>query len=131
MTVEIAQSNGLYRTTMWCWRCIRDAEHRSRAAAGAVDGAESAPVSVASTVHASAHDVLPNRFHQLVQEHFNLMERALHEDDTILVPLIDDFMQRCRTYQAQLEEPTLTQRLEGHLQYWNTFLQALNQSGSV
>jgi hypothetical protein len=56
------------------------------------------------------------------------MERALHEEDTALVPLIEDFIQRCRLCQAQLENPEKSQRLTGHLQYWTAFLKALHQA---
>jgi hypothetical protein len=35
-------------------------------------------------------------------------------------------MERCRRYQNQAEIPEQGQRLAGHLQYWETFLKALN-----
>jgi hypothetical protein len=37
-------------------------------------------------------------------------------------------MERCRLYQTQAEIPEQGQRLAGHLQYWETFLKALNAS---
>ena len=73
---------------------------------------------------------VPNHFQALVQEHTALMERAIHEDDTVLVPLIEDFMQRCRSSQVQVEHAEHRQRLTGHLQYWEAFLNAPNQSTS-
>ena len=45
-----------------------------------------------------------------------------------LVPAIQDFMERCRLYQAQSEISEQCQRLAGYLQYWETFLKALNAS---
>jgi hypothetical protein len=56
------------------------------------------------------------------------MDRAMHEDDAVLVPLIEDFMQRCRACHDQLQTPEQAQRLRGHLQYWDAFLKALQQS---
>jgi hypothetical protein len=69
-----------------------------------------------------------NDFHRLIQEHLDLMDRALQEDDGVIVPLIDDFMDRCRTDRDQLDHPEQAQRLSGHLHYWDTFLQALRRS---
>ena len=63
-----------------------------------------------------------------MQEHVQLMDRALYDDETLVVPAIQDFMERCRLYQTQLEIPEQCQRLAGHLQYWETFLKALNAS---
>jgi hypothetical protein len=67
-------------------------------------------------------------FQQFMQEHLQLMDRALYDDETILVPAIQDFIERCRLYQTQVEMPEQCQRLTGHLQYWETFLNALNAS---
>jgi hypothetical protein len=127
-TVEIIQGSGLRRTTVWCWPCIQDAEHRSQAAEETVTTGALEREGVLHTAHATGSEVPPADFRQLVHEHFGLMERALHEDETILVPLIAAFMQRCHTYQTHLKEPALAQRLAGHLQYWHAFLQALQQS---
>jgi hypothetical protein len=63
-----------------------------------------------------------------MQEHVQLMDRALYDDETLVVPAIQDFMERCRLYQTQCEIPEQCQRLAGHLQYWETFLKALNAS---
>jgi len=54
------------------------------------------------------------------------MDRALCDEEAILVPLIEDFMARCRVYQTHLDMPEQRKRLTGHLQYWETFLKALN-----
>jgi hypothetical protein len=70
----------------------------------------------------------PGGFHQLVQEHIDLMDRAIHEEDAILVPLIESFMERCRSYQQRLDNPEQTQRLMAHLQYWEAFLKALREA---
>lgn len=104
--VDIFRDGHLQRRTAWCLRCVADAEQRSRPA---------------------AQDVSPDSFQHLVQEHLALMDRALHEADTVLVPLIEDFMQRCQAQQQQ-ESPTQAQRLAAHLQYWAAFLKALNQT---
>jgi hypothetical protein len=69
----------------------------------------------------------PGDFQQCIQEHLHLMERALHEDEAVLVAAIEDFLQRCRLLQAQQDISERVQRLQGCLQYWETFLQALNQ----
>jgi hypothetical protein len=71
---------------------------------------------------------LTDGFQQLVQEHTQLMDRAIQEDDAVLVPLIEAFMTRCRTYQQRQEAPEQTRRLSGFLQYWEAFLKALKQS---
>ena len=70
----------------------------------------------------------PDIFQQCMQEHLQLMDRALYDEETLVVPAIQDFMKRCRLYQAQTEIPEQHQRLTGHLQYWETFLQTLNAS---
>lgn len=127
--VEICHTSALRRTTVWCRRCIAEAEQRSRLvpiAAGddsLPDVAVDSPSQLVLTAHAT-----PGDFQQLAQEHMQLMERALHEEDTVLVPLIEDFMQRCGLCQAQLENPEQAQRLTGHQQYWAAFLRALHQS---
>jgi hypothetical protein len=126
--VEIVQGRDWRRTTVWCWRCVRDAEHRSQFPEETVAAGTLRPEGISQATEAGGSEAPPADFHQLVQEHFDLMERALHEDEAILVPLIDAFMQRCHTYQAHLKAPHLAQRLAGHLQYWQAFLQALRQS---
>jgi hypothetical protein len=69
----------------------------------------------------------PEDFQQCIQEHLHLMERALHEDEAVLVAAIEDFLQRCRLLQTQQDISARVQRLQGCLQYWETFLRALNQ----
>jgi hypothetical protein len=69
----------------------------------------------------------PEDFQQCIREHSHLMERALHEDEAVLVAAIEDFLRRCRLLQAQQDMPERVQRLQGCLQYWETFLRALNQ----
>lgn len=82
---------------------------------------------------ASASDRLSDNeadehYQQIVQEHVELMERALREDDAILVPIVEAFMERCLRYQQQATIPEQANRLLGHAQYWQAFLKALNQS---
>jgi hypothetical protein len=127
-TVEIVQGSGLRCMTVWCWPCIQDAEHRSQAAEETVTTGALGPEGIPYIAQATGSEVPPADFRQLVHEHFGLMERALHEDETVLVPLIDAFVQRCHTYQTHLKEPALAQRLAGHVHYWQAFLQTLQQS---
>ena len=127
--VEIYRHDRLCCLTVWCLRCIDEAERRSQphGTALATEGAapawhrvdrEERPSSLSSA----------ETFQQFMQEHLQLMDRALYDDDTSLVPAIQDFIERCRLYQAKLEIPEQCQRLTGHLQYWATFLNALNAS---
>ncbi len=128
LLVEIYRGNGLHRTTLWCASCIRAAEQRSQAADDRGEHG-TADLSAAFQFTSPAPDTHgSDDFHRLIQEHLNLMDRALQEDDNIIVPLIDDFMARCRTHRDQLDHPAHVQRLSGHLQYWDTFLQALRRS---
>jgi hypothetical protein len=130
-TVEIFKGRHLPKTTAWCLRCIADAEHRSQDTPARPGG-----VAIAVAAEAMAADLsriepgVPSHFQALVQEHTDLMERAIHEDDTVLVPLIEEFMQRCRASQTPSEPPEHRQRLTSHLQYWEAFLNALNRSHS-
>jgi len=125
--VEIYQSDNLRCMTVWCLRCIDEAEQRSQP-----HGISVAPV--ASTPVLDPIDVgerprpgpSSETFQQFMQEHLQLMDRALYDDEAILVPIIQDFMERCRLYQPHLEIPEQLKRLTGHLQYWETFLNALN-----
>jgi G:T/U-mismatch repair DNA glycosylase len=116
-SVEIYQHGTLCCLTVWCLRCIDEAEKRSQLHGTALD-LKQRPSPLASS------DVAQ----QLMQEHLQLMDRALYDEETLVVSAIHDFMERCRLYQTQLEIPEQCQRLAGHLQYWETFLQALNAS---
>ena len=115
--VEIYQHNTLCYLAVWCLRCIDEAEKRSQPHSTAIDR-EQRPSPPSSS----------NIFQQYMQEHVQLMDRALYDDETLVVPAIQDFMERCRLYQTKLEIPEQCQRLAAHLQYWETFLQALNAS---
>jgi hypothetical protein len=54
------------------------------------------------------------------------MDRALYDEEAMLIPVIHDFLERARLYQTHVENPEQGQRLAAHLQYWETFLKALN-----
>ncbi|HEY7495026.1 MAG TPA: hypothetical protein VIH59_28475, partial [Candidatus Tectomicrobia bacterium] len=95
MAVEIFCNGHLHRIAMWCVRCVEDAEQRSQPAQEQGNNASEALLQTTRMMP-------PAGFHQLVQEHIDLMDRAIHEEDTILVPLIEDFMARCRSYQQRL-----------------------------
>ena len=116
-SVEIYQHDNLCYLTVWCLRCIDEAEKRSQPPDTALNLAQyPSPLSSSDS------------FQQYMQEHVQLMDRALYDDETLVVPAIQDFMARCRLYQTQLEIPEQYQRLVGHLQYWEAFLKALNAS---
>jgi len=113
--------------TVWCLRCIAEAERRSQPPSPSGATVVSTPAS--DTVNRGERtSTVPSSetFQQLMQEHLQLMDRALYDDEAILIPVIQDFMERCRLYQTHLEIPEQCQRLTGHLQYWETFLKALN-----
>ena len=114
-SVEIYQHDNLCCLTVWCLRCIDEAEERSQPHGTAIDR-EQRPSPVPSS----------DPFQQFMQEHLQLMDRALYDDEALLIPVIQDFMERCRLYQRQLDIPEQCRRLTGHLQYWETFLKALN-----
>ena len=116
-SVEIYEHDTLCCLTVWCLRCIDEAEKRSQLQSTAMD-IQQRPSPLAS----------PDIFQQCMQEHLQLMDRALYDEETLVVPAIQDFMERCRLYQTQIAIPEQYQRLAGHLQYWETFLQALNAS---
>ena len=118
-SVEIYQHDNLCCLTVWCLRCIDEAEKRSQPHGTTID-IEQRPSPLSSS------DI----FQQYMQEHLQLMDRALYDEETLVVPAIQAFMERFRRYQTQTEIPEQGQRLAGHLQYWETFLKALNASSS-
>ena len=126
-SVEIYQHDSLCCLTVWCLRCIDEAERRSQPHGTAVVPEDSTPtLPTADMAERPSHVPSSDTFQQCMQEHLQLMDRALYDDDATLIPVIQDFMERCRLYQAQLALPEQCQRLTGHLQYWETFLKALN-----
>jgi hypothetical protein len=129
MTVEIYHGSQLQQTAVWCWRCIVDAEQRSQH--GTPHASAPLPSSMPITPLSSDTDSKETprvSIEILVQEHLQLMDRAMHEEDAVLVPLVEDFMLRCRAYHEKEPAAEHTQRLIGHLQYWEAFLKALQQS---
>jgi hypothetical protein len=116
-SVEIYQHDNLCCLTVWCLRCIDEAEKRSQPHGTALESQQHPSPLSSSEI-----------FQQFLQEHLQLMDRALYDEETFVVPAIQDFMERCRLYQTQAEIPEQCQRLTAHLQYWETFLQALNAS---
>ena len=128
-SVKIYQHDSLCYLTVWCVRCVDEAERRSQLHDAAVITGSAAPsLHTADMEEPPGHVPSSETFQQCMQEHLQLMDRALYDDETILVPVIQAFMERCRLYQTQLDTPEQCQRLTGHLQYWTTFLQALNSS---
>ena len=117
--------------TVWCLRCIDEAERRSQ-----LQDTSAVTESSTPTLHTTDMEECPrpgpssDPFQQFIQEQLQLMDRALYDDEALLIPVIQDFMERCRLYQRQLDIPEQCRRLTGHLQYWETFLKALNASSS-
>lgn len=125
--VEVMCSNGLQGTALWCFRCIQDTEDRSQM----IDDQTNlqVPRGVAFRTRDQISQEAPlSEFNAFIQEHLELMERALHEDDAMIVSLIEGFMQRCRSYQAKIDAPDEVERLTRHLSYWDAFLKAMRQS---
>lgn len=116
-TVEISQHDNLNCLTIWCLQCIDEAEKRSQPHDTALENHQR-PGPLSSS----------NILQQFMQEHLQLMDRALYDEEVFVVPAIQAFMERCRLYQSQVEIPEQGQRLARHLQYWETFLTALNAS---
>ena len=125
--VEIYQHDSLCCMTVWCLRCIDEAERRSQ-----LHGTSAVTEGSTPTLHTADMEARPSPvpssdpFQKFMQEHLQLMDRALYDDEALLRPVIQDFMERCRLYQRQLDIPEQCRRLTGHLQYWETFLKALN-----
>ncbi|MEE8301219.1 MAG: hypothetical protein V3S24_02175 [Candidatus Tectomicrobia bacterium] len=127
--VETYQDDHLHRVTIWCLRCIDETEKRSRAISTHESVSSDGHHDVDGPTDTVLAGIAPSEeFQQFMQEHSDLMERAIREDDDVLVPIVEDFMHRCHTYQQQTRVPEQAQRLLGHMQYWKAFLKALNQS---
>jgi hypothetical protein len=117
------------RTALWCHPCIREAEQRSLHADEGIDYQDLQAVDSSLP----SYDLwppaeTPGAFGALLQEHLSLMEEALlEEDDDTIASRINDFMARARTHLDSFDDPEQVQRLTTHLNYWQTFLKALNQ----
>ena len=128
-TVEIYQRDSLRCMTVWCFQCIDEAERRSQPHSTAVAPGVSTPaLDPLDGGERPRPAPSSETFQHLMQEHLQLMDHALYDDDAILIPIIDNFMERCRRYQPHLTMPEQLKRLTGHLQYWETFLKALHSS---
>lgn len=126
--VEIVRGNGLQRTVLWCESCIRAAEQRSQPTSAEYFNQAADALMPGAPIMSPAER--PNDdVQQIFQEHLNLMEHALQEDDDTIIPLVEDFVQRCETYHVELDDPDQVKRLAGHMKYWSTFLVTIKQSG--
>ncbi|MBM3223825.1 MAG: hypothetical protein FJZ47_08505 [Candidatus Tectomicrobia bacterium] len=123
-TVEIYQHDRLYGLAIWCLRCIQAAEQRSHISETWHDEPSVLPPPGAQHEEAMSQPS-PETFQGLVQEHLQLMDRALYDDETLLVPAVAAFLERCRISLDTIESPEHDQRLRGHVQYWETFLTTL------
>jgi hypothetical protein len=115
------------RTALWCQPCIHEAEQRSRYAAERIDVQDlQVAASVFKSYDLSRPEETTGAFGALLQEHLDLMEEALlEENDDAIASRISDFMDRGRAHLNRLDDPTQAQRLTTHLHYWQTFLKAL------
>ena len=126
--VEVCQSDTSRRQAVWCLRCVEEAEQRSTFLDNQMDTAPVvSPLQETFGPGDPPDDGLPDEYQRCMQEHLQMMERALHEEETVLVPSIAVFLQRCQALQEQLEVPEQIQRLQGCWQYWETFLRVLKQ----
>ena len=116
------------RTALWCQVCIREAEQRSQYAAEATDDQDLQDADATRLFRGIRQPAdATDTFGALLQEHFDLMEEALlEENDDAIASRISDFMARGRAHLDELNEPEQAQRLTTHLHYWQTFLRALN-----
>ncbi len=145
MPVDIQRGLAGHHTALWCYRCILEAEQRSTTLSQTLstlpeydaelpeDALEDADPPSRLAYPSFSDPALPGAtgpaddFQRCLQEHLALMGRALHEDDTILGMTVETFLQRCRALQERLAIPEQTQRLQGCIHYWETFVRALNQ----
>jgi hypothetical protein len=128
-SVEIYQHDRLCCLTVWCLQCINEAEKRSQPHGTALATEEATPVwHMVDREERPSPLASSDTLQHYMQEHLQLMDRALYDDETSLVPAIQDFIERCRLSQTTVEMPEQCQRLTGYLQYWETFLKALNAS---
>ncbi len=127
--IELYQDDRLRQVTVWCLRCIDEAEQRSQPTwPGEATAPELHARSPELTSCQHPEEVPGEAYQQFIQEHVDLMERALREDDSVLVPIVEDFLQRCLSFQHQVDIPEQATRILGNVQYWKAFLKALNQS---
>ncbi len=129
--VEILRGNGLHRTAMWCQRCIREAEHRSLDTDASIDTQDMHALTTLLSHEESPLEEATGIFGDLLEEHLELMEDALQEDDDAIATKIGNFMERCLAYCEQLDDPDQAKRLTNHLNYWRTFLRMLDQSNQT
>lgn len=127
--VETRHGNRCRRDTIWCLRCIDEAEQRSQ---GASPPETRHPETAAqpSTLPRRAAATTPKAtgLSELMREHIELMEQALHDSDDVLLPVVQDFMRRCRDYRQHSEAAEETERLSGHLRYWEAFMRAFHEA---
>ena len=127
--IEIYQDDCLRQVTVWCLRCIDEAEQRSQPTRLDAASVPDANAQCPELTHRPLLEEVPaDDYQQFMQAHTDLMERALQEEDAVLVPIVEDFLQRCLSFQHQVEIPAQANRIAGNVQYWKAFLKALNQS---
>lgn len=127
-SVELYAHERLYALAVWCLQCIDAATRRSQPLPEARETPDDIPrafpVVTSPTYTGPREGVDP--FPALMQEHLALMDRALYDEETVLLTVVQEFVERCQRYQPQAASPEQDQRLAGHIRYWQTFLQALH-----
>jgi hypothetical protein len=125
--IEISKGDMQRRKTVWCLRCVAEAEKRSWSAE--IDTPEDESVTlftgVADIPEMTGATPVHDSFQQLLLEHTYLMDQALHADEAVLIPRIKHYLEQCQDYQEYLDIPEHAQRLAGHQHYWEAFLKVL------
>jgi hypothetical protein len=84
------------------------------------------PLRPLATAEHASQPTASETFQALMQEHLQLMDRALYDDEAVLIPVVQAFIERCQLCQTTAENLEQGQRLTGHMHYWHAFLQTLN-----
>lgn len=125
-SVEIYEHNRLCALAVWCFHCMAMAEQRSQPLADA----EAPSVATALSQHPltrtdhTSPETAALTFEALMQAHAQLLDRALYDDEAVLIPAVQAFIDQCHGYAPAVDSPEKHQRLTGHARYWCTFLQA-------
>lgn len=127
IVVEICHGEIQRRKTVWCLRCVAEAERRSWSEETSASGEEALTLFSSTASLPEMPDAVPahDPFQQLLLEHTRLMDQALHVDETVLIPRIQHYLDQCQRYQEQVDNPEHAQRLAGHQQYWAAFFKVL------
>ncbi len=123
-SVEIYEHNRLCALVVWCLQCIAMAEQRSQPLVD-VEVAMTLPLHPLTMADHTSPETAAVTFQTLMQEHAQLLDRAMYDDEAVLIPVVQAFIDHCQAYAPAVDSPEKRQRLTGHVHYWHTFLQAL------